>query len=168
MRDHMKALLIGSTLILSNAILPLSAISAKHTRGIYVSQSGLEVSSVRCQVALDEATNTVEEVPSVQMSTMDIRSLAEEYSDFPAERAYGVYIGIEGQAAINVLNSPQLLTSISSQLIEECDSVSMVKFAMHQTDLNVIFGLVGGSVLSFECTEPSPGRITQWGTTVCL
>ena len=168
MRDQMKAFLIGSTLILSNAILPLSAISAKHARGVYVSQSGYKASDMQCQAALNEATNTVEEVPSVQMSTMDIRSLAEEYSDFPAERAHGVYIGIEGQAAINVLNSPQLLTSISSQLIEECDSVSMIKFAIHQTDWNVVFGLVDGSVLSFECIEPSLGRIRQWGTTVCL
>ena len=84
MRDQMKAFLIGSTLILSNAILPLSAISAKHARGVYVSQSGYKASDMQCQAALNEATNTVEEVPSVQMSTMDIRSLAEEYSDFPA------------------------------------------------------------------------------------
>lgn len=166
--NSLKALFVGSMFILVDILATMPAMSSEFRQTTHISQVNSESGEERCRTALTAATNTLEKGRNVQVSTIRVRSLSEEYSDFPTDQPYGIYIGMEGQATADILNSPQLMTSISSQLIAECDSVSLVKFAMHQTDWNIVFGLIGESVASFECIDPSPGLVMQWGKTTCI
>ncbi len=168
MHNPLTALLLCSTFLLLDTLVPAPVVSSQSRQAAHVSQATSEIGEEQCRIALTDAANMLEGGRNVRVATMRIQPLSEEYRNFPTERPYGIYIGMEGQATANILNSPQLMTSISNQLIAECRSVSLVKFAMHQTDWNIVFGLVGESVESFECIDPSPGMISQWGKTICI
>jgi|GEM_PF-2205521 len=67
--------------------------------------------------------------------------------------------------------SPQLMTMISKDVIEHCETVSKVSFNLDQTDWEDTYGLLGqGRVGEFRCVEPGrgSGASLAWGYNTCL
>jgi hypothetical protein len=67
-----------------------------------------------------------------------------------------------------VLSSPQMLTSLSNGVIQNCNLVSVVTYALNRSDLLNSYGLINNTVQGFEC-PPNYGRGTRilWGFQHC-
>ncbi|PSB01105.1 hypothetical protein C7B64_20010 [Merismopedia glauca CCAP 1448/3] len=79
------------------------------------------------------------------------------YTDFPAGRPLEYSFFIAGEGWNNILSSFKLLTAISQNMINNCQSVSLVTFGPDvNTDAPIFdsFGLMpNGKVKLFECTS---------------
>ena len=122
----------------------------------------------QCTLALSEAVTALEEGRDVQVADVVSIDISQGYSDYPADAPIGVVFRMNGQAAADVMNSHQFMTTISTQLITECQPVSLVDFQVNYTDWSAKYGLVNGNVIAFECVEPGVGAYTQWGQEFCL
>lgn len=98
----------------------------------------------------------------------------EAYGDHPEGRSVIHAIAMEGAATFSVLNSPQLLASLSASFLQNCSSASAVQFALYQSGERRIVGLVGNQIINFQCageayrsTQSGPGRRPPWGYYQC-
>ena len=106
----------------------------------------------------------------IHRKAQDLRDM---YSDYPVGRPYKLILSVNGEKAVNVMNSPVLLTSISTQIIENCDLIGAIDIGVHRTDYITTFGLMNeGSIQEFQCTfqnVKNPVRFPlSWGYMVCL
>ncbi|NEZ61056.1 hypothetical protein [Adonisia turfae] len=122
----------------------------------------------QCSQLVSEAVNSLEEGRDVQVADVVITDISKGYANYPADAPIGVVFRMNGQAAADVMNSHQFMTTISTQLITECQPVSLVDFQVNYTDWSSKYGLVSGSVTRFECVEPGVGINLQWGQEFCL
>lgn len=123
-----------------------------------------------CNAALASARRRINQGRNITITTIDL-NLAEEYEGYPVNRPRGYGFRLGGPAAESVMNSSQFLRSISTDLINSCESASLVHFNLDRTDWNVIYGLFEGNrVEGFQCTEAGEigGRRTPWGYVYCL
>jgi hypothetical protein len=88
----------------------------------------------------------------------------------PADRPYEVNVVMSGDYddILAVLSSPQMLTSLSNGVIQNCNLVSVVTYALNRSDLLNSYGLINNTVQGFEC-PPNYGRGTRilWGFQHC-
>lgn len=74
-----------------------------------------------------------------------------------------------GDAAPNMMSSPQLLTSITEAIMSGCPNVGLVSFWLDHSDWVIEFGLIGDEVREFECIpSDDTNNPIQWGYGVCL
>ncbi|WP_019504869.1 hypothetical protein [Pleurocapsa sp. PCC 7319] len=90
------------------------------------------------------------------------------YPDGPEGRPNQYRLGIRGNAANSVMESDVLLNSLATQIINNCNSISLVSFGVYQTDYILDYGLISkGKVEKFQCPEDFDGlpykRDFQWG-----
>lgn len=85
------------------------------------------------------------------------------YRDRPYELT--VMLGGEGQAT--VLSSPQFMRNISDRLIQNCGSVSAVRFTSNNSGWHDVYGLINGMVTGFTCVDIDPAREPRWGEYYC-
>ncbi|MBX2862237.1 MAG: hypothetical protein KTR27_01675 [Leptolyngbyaceae cyanobacterium MAG.088] len=124
----------------------------------------------QCKAALASVVTSLEEGRDVKVADISASNLSEIYQGYPSGLQLGVTLALDGGAADNVMNSPQFMTNISAQLIDQCQGVGLVKFNRYYTDWNESFGLIDGSVTQFsQCVEPRVGgRYLEWGQRYCL
>ena len=122
----------------------------------------------QCETALLDAVNTIEDGRAVQVVDITSVDLSTRYSDYPINSPLGVVIQMEGQATADVLSSDQFMTSVSTGIIQQCEPVSLVDFDMNETDWTVVYGLVDGTIVQFECLTPGPGPDAKWGQEFCF
>ena len=147
-------------------IIPVSASSVSTNVATAVSKQS---ATQQCEVALSEAINTVQNDRDVQVATIVTSDLAETYRGFPADTPTELTLALQGNAAPNIMNSPQLMTNISVGLIEQCQGLGLVTFNVYYTDWNEYFGLVNGNVTQFsQCAEDLRERYLNWGEIACL
>lgn len=142
--------------------------------------TGLVVSSVEvqpaqsadsCQVTLAEATHQIG-AKNAYVDELKTYDMSQESTDkeYPEEYPITVAMIISGPGAENVMNSPVFLKALSHKIIMGCESVSLVAFALTETDYVREFGLIGPKVEEFKCipagsTSPS---VLPWGYTICI
>lgn len=87
----------------------------------------------------------------------------------PGNRPNAYVLTLSGESASDVMNSPQLMQSISADLIEDCATVSLVAFGKARTDWSIHFGLMDNTrIEQFQCIhEPTQNRL-PWGYQRCL
>ncbi|MEB3342237.1 hypothetical protein [Okeania sp.] len=79
--------------------------------------------------------------------------------------------GMKGnrQDMLNVMNSPKLLSSLASEVINGCNDVSGINIGISHTDYGRMYGLVGDRVQPFKCLSADRSRRNlPWGYMVCL
>ncbi|MBE9061574.1 hypothetical protein [cf. Phormidesmis sp. LEGE 11477] len=134
-------------------------------------------SSLICTNTILSATEEIEtnRETSVLVSSLQLSRL---YESIPESRPYGMYLSLSGAAATSILQSPQFLERLSSELIESCSSVGAIFFGANSLEEERIFGLlerrsVRGRqslrVSLFDCLNRSQGANArlQWGKQVC-
>jgi len=130
------------------------------------------VQTVRdCATTLLDARNTLEQGRDVTVGEIRSFDVSSSYPDYPAGRPMSYRFRIGGSAAKDIMMSPQLMTMISKDVIEHCDTVSKVSFNLDQTDWEDTYGLLGqGRVGEFRCVEPGrgSGASLAWGYNTCL
>lgn len=77
----------------------------------------------------------------------------------------GLILGGLGQSS--VLSSAQLMENISDHLIQNCESVSSVRFGSNNSGWHHVFGLINDRVQSFDCIDAGPGNQLRWGQYFC-
>ncbi|MEM6451295.1 MAG: PPC domain-containing protein [Cyanobacteria bacterium P01_D01_bin.105] len=99
-------------------------------------------------------------------------NLRSYFRNVPAARPNGISMGLDGPAALSVMFSPQLLTYLSSELVEECATVGAVFFNSAEAEFERVFGYLSGNhsssaVSEFPCTQTQHSR-PDWGNRMCL
>ena len=120
-----------------------------------------------CRLALEEANNAVYDEHNAFISNASAVDLDDLYSSYPAQKPTGILLRVQGQSASEIMQSPQLMTALSTSLISRCQPLGMVTFQLDQTDSEVTFGLIENQIVSFECTDPGQETVLNWGEAFC-
>lgn len=130
-----------------------------------VAQESHQSEGVRqCQSALLAAANRIVAGRNLQIVRASLYDVSAP-PDLP-QVSMGVAFRLAGRDAENMMFSPQLLTSISRDIITGCAGIGVVTFNVDQTDWSQEYGLVNGRVQAFQCVDPGP-EVLEWGTTAC-
>jgi hypothetical protein len=120
-----------------------------------------------CVAALQAAKRKIEKGRQIKVISITRHSTAQEYTDYPKDRPFGYNFSFDGLATNSIMSSEKLLTSISTNVIKSCRTVSIVKFGQDKTDWQHTFGLAEkNSIRFFECIDP--GSKLSWGYAVCI
>ncbi|MEL7070747.1 MAG: PPC domain-containing protein [Cyanobacteria bacterium J06581_3] len=135
-----------------------------------------------CSVAVASMVETVESEREVSAMASHL-PLNRLYETTPAVRPNGVYVALSGPAAISVMFSPQLLTQLSAQIVENCGSVGAAVFSLEADGFERTFGVLpnpsgpssqmtNGSqaaalVDEFSCVTSDGETPLTWGTREC-
>lgn len=92
--------------------------------------------------------------------------ISNSYRAFPSDRPLELSITITGEDANAVMNSPQLLTTISRAFIAGCRPVGLVTFGVEYSGWINSFGVVNGSVAPFQCVDLGEQE-PVWGYQYC-
>jgi hypothetical protein len=134
----------------------------------FLSQSG---KNSKCDAAIQATSKQIEKGWEVVIRTrVHITSALLGDATYLANRPLGYTISLGGIAASGIMNSPQLMHSISSDIINACSSVSSVSFNVSETDWTAIYGLFEqGQVKRFQCVKDlKPTNKIHWGYIYCL
>ncbi|NJN23655.1 MAG: hypothetical protein HC810_03705 [Acaryochloridaceae cyanobacterium RL_2_7] len=95
-----------------------------------------------------------------------------DYPNPPSDRPLGLVLGVGGRQpgmnnpsywqVRNFMSSPMLQISLATQLMNQCQNVSAVKFGMLATDWGLQYGVVNSKVVPFTPISP-PCRNLRWG-----
>lgn len=130
--------------------------------------------SQNCQSALTAALDQLERARNMKQIFVSDHDVSQTYSNYPDGRSQGYVFAMEGAAARSVMNSPKLMMSLSRTIIQSCNSVGMVTFAIHRSDWGYTIGLISdGQISFFECAEDfginpeDTGQGLKWGIQYC-
>ncbi|PZO43287.1 MAG: hypothetical protein DCF19_04875 [Pseudanabaena frigida] len=126
----------------------------------------------RCSDALTATQDRIRQTKNVLSLKMITIQVSDRYPDRPSDRPDGYQFLMVGKGGFDILASEQLMASISTQIITNCPSVSMVEFATYPEGAG-IYGLVNNKVQGFDCYEAyntlqSPNPKPPWGYEGCL
>lgn len=121
----------------------------------------------QCSATLRTAVRRIEEVKNVSVAGVYDQDISVMYVDSPANSPVGITISMDGSGTPNIMASPQLLTSIATQIITECQPVSLVIIGENRSDNYGVFGLMDGEVVVFSECGSDMGPL-NWGEVGCL
>lgn len=126
------------------------------------------ISSDSCNAAIRATQSHFEQLQQEKFKIDQVDATLLNQS-FPSDRPNAYVITLDGQSASQMMTSPQLMQSISTNLISNCSTVSLVAFGKAQTDWAVHFGLVDNNEIEqFQCVnEPAQNQL-PWGYKRCL
>ncbi|CDM96632.1 hypothetical protein AmaxDRAFT_0978 [Limnospira maxima CS-328] len=125
-----------------------------------------------CRNAVINVRTTIQNRRNIVVN-FEVRDVRERWRAFPSGRLAHLVVKLGGypfhprqfEWADDILNSPQMLNSLSHQIISNCGDVSAVTYAKYRTGLSRTFGIVNGSVRQFQCIDP--GNVLRWGQHMC-
>ena len=144
-------------------------------------QSKTKQQSDYCDLALDKVQIKLRENRrriNVDFRPREITSKEDWYEDMPSNRPYDLWVvmrGNEGDMS-NAMNSQQFLTTLASNIITNCDRVSVVTFGINGTDYLRSYGLINNKVVYFKCVDRATflaakrisSRVIYWGRQLCI
>ena len=123
----------------------------------------LNVLPVRAQGMFVETKEYVNAISSVEIQLTTDRQLMLEQFEIndrnapgtsPEGRPHQYAFGISGSATETVMSSNVLMSTLATQIIDNCNSISSVSFGEWGTGLFWVYGLVpNGEVEFFKCRE---------------
>lgn len=126
----------------------------------------------KCNAAIQASNKQIDKGREVVVRTrVYITPESSRNANYLTKRPLAYTFSLGGNAASGVMNSPQLMQSISSDIINACSSVSSVSFSVSETDWTVIYGLFEhGQVKRFQCLKEDllPAKKVHWGYFQCL
>lgn len=130
--------------------------------------------SVECNAALQRTKKQIQKNRKVKVVYTSQENISQQDykhdKNYPKNRPFSYGFGLRGPATESVLNSDKFLTRIAKDIIDNCSSISKVKFGEYQTDHVVTYGLFrNNTVAAFECVD-DPGTTIKlsWGQKVCI
>ncbi|MGD1906565.1 MAG: SH3 domain-containing protein [Leptolyngbyaceae cyanobacterium] len=131
-------------------------------RADLVLEGGIPVSD-RCHGELAAARAELNAVPEGFL-----RAIYIGYDEqAPANRPVSLLFFLGGPGQASVLSSPQFMLSLSQEVIDDCGSISSVRFGSDSSGWHDIYGLVGGEVTGFTCVGLHPEQELEWGEFFC-
>jgi hypothetical protein len=137
--------------------------------------SGSRRTSEACTTAISEATRRFNEVAQVRVIGASKNDLpAYNYSSYPFNRPNGYSFLLTGAGVRTVSASPRFVESIVTDIMTNCDTVSIVSLGVYQTGgggWTFGFSETGKPEL-FNCVEPDRSRPDDykfgWGYEICV
>jgi hypothetical protein len=151
-----------SALLALYSLLLLAPVTAQEAQPTSTSQD--------CATTVLDARNTLEQGRDVTVGDIRIANISTFYANYPEGRPMSYRFKLRGSAVEDIMRSPQLMTMLSKDIIEHCDTVGKVSFNPDQTDWEESYGLLGqGIVGEFRCVEPGSrsGSSLAWGYNIC-
>lgn len=132
----------------------------------------IEGETRKCTAALRSAQTTIRKGRNITINKTSKRDISSIYNEHPENRPSGYVFGLSGSAAESVMNSGQLMATISNSIMKHCPQVSIVEFNLYRTDATVTFGYDGENrVKEFtECVSLLEARSNAkiaWGKIFC-
>jgi hypothetical protein len=123
-----------------------------------------------CASTLQTVKNTIETGRNVSVVNIRTDNLPQFYSSYPSGRPIGYVFPLLGEAAPDIMHSPQFMNILSRNIIRNCRDVSQITFGVYGSDWIAVYGLVNDDVVAFDCIEPRRRipRTIAWGYHVCL
>lgn len=114
-----------------------------------------------CRDAILNAETRISDVPNTALVDIDVVTAPDGHP--PDRRALMRFVA-GGPGSGVILTSPEFMQTISTAIITGCEIVSVVEFALDESDGIEQFGLIDGEVKRFDCVEA--GEPT-WGYQRC-
>ena len=128
-------------------------------------------SSPACNSAIVKGENRLNEIQNLNIipSRINWGFISQPDPGQPKNRPWVYSYIMQGVGISNIYSSPVLMSSVSTHIIRNCPSVSMVQFAVYRSGGNLTYGLMlNGDVRQFECLKEPWGQGTaKWGQTWC-
>ncbi len=129
-----------------------------------------------CEQAITTITTTLQRNSNVNIEF----GVYNHPRNAPPDRPLGLVVWLgspnsrgEAQQILNILNSPELLLSLSRNVINSCGQASTVTYGIDSTDHGRTIGLVNGQIREFQCVSVPPGvdpmntPAPRWGQVYC-
>ena len=111
----------------------------------------IDTESTECRNAIASVESQLETDNPLEIKFSEMEKL-EYYPDHPEGRPNGYGMGMQGDGALSVIGSPVLLSSLSTKIVNSCNSISLLEFGVYQTGNVRTFGLMSdGEVREFQC-----------------
>lgn len=107
-----------------------------------------EVRKQDCTAAIANAQKRIETGRSVEVIVRS-SEISQEYPDHPADRLYQYKLLLQGNASESIMNSPQFMKLIAEPIINNCNTVGLVTFAVYQSGWNLSIGLMPEGKIDF-------------------
>jgi hypothetical protein len=124
-----------------------------------------------CSTTVLDVRDELEQGRDLRVVAIQVIDKSNIYPDHPRGRSLGYQFDMLGDAVDDVMNSNQLLTKLSTEIINACDTVGTVTFGLRYSDWGQTYGFMGnGKVEEFRCAEVAgrSGTRWAWGYEVCL
>lgn len=148
-----------SHLLLISVLLPMniSARAAEISEGV----------SRQCEQQIEATEQKLLEITNLNLVKSGTEKYAASEPKRPVYATYSIYFITNKRGGSNLMNSPRLMRSISTELFANCDAAGSVTFGFNKSNRSEIFGkMTNGTILKFECAKDLD-KIT-WGTQACL
>lgn len=124
-----------------------------------------------CNYALIAAHRTLLDVKNLTLLNLTPTKVTAYYPNNPTGRPDGYKFSMDSSEGYDILASSELMERVSSAIITNCLTVSMVVFSVKPEGV-VTYGLVKNQVQSFDCYEAydlrqSPNPQPPWGYESC-
>lgn len=140
------------------ALLPLKSLAT--TRDPIVGESST------CYRQLNDSKLRVLEVSSLRINDLGASKYTSAAAGKPEQYTHSYEFVIAGNGGINLIHSPALMQSISTDILVTCTSIGSVTFRVNPANQAKTFGKKqDGSVFKFTCVENL--EETTWGTQPC-
>lgn len=122
-----------------------------------------------CTATLTNAQKRLESGRQLKVGVTS-NDVTQSYADHPSNRPFEYTFVLRGPANRAVMHSPKFIATIATDVIQACETVSLVTFVVADTDHMYLLGLMpNGQVEAFDCLEPTRiGKRPAWGQVVCL
>ncbi|MEC4895498.1 MAG: hypothetical protein SAL07_21365 [Oscillatoria sp. PMC 1051.18] len=125
-----------------------------------------------CKDSISEGRRRLNDIRN--MSVVEdywIRIQSTDYTNVPSSNLWSYIYVIQGKGVSDVFSSPVFMKSISTDIIEQCQPASLVRFGLYASGVNDVYGLMpSGEVRQFRCLDSSSGwatRTPNWGENWC-
>lgn len=127
--------------------------------------------SPQCQTAIESGASRLKAIRGLNLVSQRSYTATEEHvAEFPEGRPRSIRFTIDGTVNAT-MRSPQLITSIGTDIIQACPDVSTVSIGVNRSGWGETVGFFeDGSIRLFTCTDESGSRRTRnipYGAILC-
>lgn len=122
-----------------------------------------------CAMALQAAKNKITKGRRVNVVEITKKNeIPQIYKKYPIDRPFSYTFGLSGSGTNSILKSTKMLITISTEIIRNCQTISIIYFGEYPGDNIVAFGITGqNKVKNFPCYDKRD-RTLPWGYDACL
>jgi hypothetical protein len=122
----------------------------------------------KCAATLQSVKHKITKGRRVKVVEISKDNISKWYYSYPNNRPLSYFFILQGAATDSILASDKFMTSITREVITNCQKVSNVSFGKYRTDYIMHYGLMpGNKIQEFKCIPPGTNQKLNWGYAIC-
>ncbi|MGF1602309.1 MAG: hypothetical protein ACFCU8_09875 [Thermosynechococcaceae cyanobacterium] len=126
----------------------------------------------QCNAAIEAGKTRIKGIPHLTLIQVNSwRDVSQDYSGLkPDQKPLSYAYIVKGAGLQTVASSPIFMSAISTNIINNCPTVSMIRFGTYASGPFITYGLMpDGAIKAFECLGGALGEIEKpaWGKVYC-